>query len=112
MSGRRVHSRQADGAAMQFTKHLHEPIRQGKVICSVRIWLRPHVKVGARYRLGAGQIEVTAMREIAFADITPERARRSGFKGLVDLLKTAKHGRGARAYLIDFRYLSGTSLEA
>jgi hypothetical protein len=53
------------------------------------------VKVGGRYRLGAGQIEVTAMREIAFADITPELARRSGFKGVVDLLKTAKHGRGS-----------------
>ena len=27
------------------------------------------------------------------------------FKGVVDLLKTAKHGRGSRVYLIDFRYL-------
>jgi hypothetical protein len=97
--------------AMQFTKHLHEPIRQGKVNCSVRIWLRPHVKIGGRYRLGPGQIEVTAMREIAFADITPELARRSGFKGVVDLLKTAKHGRGSRVYLIDFRYVSGPSLK-
>jgi hypothetical protein len=96
---------------MQFTKHLHEPIRQGKVTCSVRIWLRPHVRTGGRYRLGTGQIEVTAMREIAFADITPELARRSGFKGVVDLLKTAKHGRGARVYLIDFRYVPGASLK-
>jgi hypothetical protein len=97
--------------AMQFTKHLHEPIRQGKVNCSVRIWLRPHVKIGGRYRLGPGQIEVTAMREIAFADITPELARRSGFKGVVDLLKTAKHGRGSRVYLIEFRYVSAPSLK-
>jgi len=93
---------------MQFTKHLHEPIRKGTVTCTIRIWLRPNVKVGGRYRLGRGQIEVTAMREVAFTDITPELARRSGFKGVVDLLKTAKHGRGSRVYLIDFRYLSGT----
>ena len=33
-----------------------------------------------------------------------ELARRSGFKGVVDLMKTAKHGRGERVFLIEFHY--------
>ena len=89
---------------MTFTKHLREPITRGEITCSVRIWQRPHVKVGGRYRLGGGAIEVTGMREISLADITPDLARRSGFAGVVDLLKTAKHGPGERVYLVDFEY--------
>jgi hypothetical protein len=70
----------------------------------VRIWQRPHVKVGGRYPLGAGAIAVTAIREIAMQDITPDLARRSGFLGVVDLLKVAKHGPGERVYLVEFEY--------
>ena len=89
---------------MTFTKRLHAPIIAGEVTCSVRIWQRPHVKVGGRYRLGAGAVEVTGLRQIAFSDITPALARRSGFAGLVDLLKVAKHGPGEKVYLVDFEY--------
>jgi hypothetical protein len=64
---------------MGFTKRLHEPIARGEVTCTVRIWQRPHVKVGGRYRLGAGAVEVMAIREIGLAEITPDLARRSGF---------------------------------
>jgi hypothetical protein len=89
-----------------FTKRLREPIRNGEITCSVRIWQRPHVKVGGRYQMdGGGVIEVTSMRQITLEDITPELARRSGFLGLVDLLKIAKHGPGEKVYLIEFEYL-------
>jgi hypothetical protein len=87
---------------MTFAKRLREGVMRGDITCSVRIWQRPHVKVGGRYRLGPGAIEVTGMREIGFADITPSLARRSGFEGVVDLLKIAKHGPGERVFLIDF----------
>jgi hypothetical protein len=63
------------------------------------------VKVGGRYALPPGQIVVTAVDEISLADVTPELARKSGFAGLVDLLKTAKHGPGRRVFLIEFRYV-------
>ena len=72
--------------------------------CSVRIWQRPHVKVGGLYRIGTGAIEVTGLRQIEFADITPTLARRSGFDGVIDLLKVAKHGPGENVYLVDFEY--------
>ena len=90
---------------MVFAKQLREPIRLGKVTCSVRIWTRPHVKVGGRYKLHPGHIEVRSIRPLTLGDITPELARRSGFKGVVDLLKTAQHGRGRNIYLIDFKYV-------
>jgi hypothetical protein len=93
---------------MQFTKRLREPVMAGEVTCSVRIWQRPHVKVGGRYAFPAGgQIEVTRLREIELADVTPALARRSGFDGLVDLLKIAKHGSGERVFLVEFEYHAG-----
>ena len=88
-----------------FLKRLHEPIMRGDVTCSIRIWRRPQVKVGGRYRVGAGMIEVLSFRQIGFDDLTPDLARRSGFAGLVDLLKTARHGSGETLYLFTFRYL-------
>jgi hypothetical protein len=89
---------------MTFTKRLREPIMRGEITCSVRIWRRPHVKVGGRYALGPGFVEVQSIREITLDDITPALARRSGFTGVVDLLKVAKHGAGENVYLIDFEY--------
>src|SRR3984885_9961200 len=90
---------------MVFTKRLREGVRRGEITCSVRIWTRPHVKVGARYRMDEGEIEVDSITPIGFPDITPELARESGFLGLIDLLKVAKHGKGENIYLIRFHYL-------
>ncbi len=89
---------------MTFTKRLREGVTRGEITCTVRIWQQPRVKMGGRYRLGPGAVEVTRIRQVELADITAELARRSGFAGLVDLLKTAKHGSGEKVYLIDFAY--------
>ena len=90
---------------MIFTKRLREGVRRGEITCSVRIWTRPHVTVGNRYRMEEGEIEVDSILPIGFADITPNLARESGFKGVVDLLKIAKHGRGENIYLVRFHYV-------
>jgi hypothetical protein len=92
---------------MQFTKRLRAPIASGDVTCSVRIWQRPHVRVGGRYRVGSGAIEVTSIRQIELSDITPALARKSGFAGVVYLLKIAKHGPGENVYLVEFTYSEG-----
>jgi len=88
-----------------FTKRLRDRVRSGEITCSVRIWTRPHVTVGKRYRMEGGQIEVDSIRPIGLPDITPELARESGFLGIVDLLKVAKHGKGQNIYLIRFHYV-------
>jgi hypothetical protein len=93
---------------MVFMRRLREPVMRGEVTCSVRIWQSAHVKVAGRYQLGEGFIEVTSVRRITLADITPELARRSGFTGVVDLLKVAKHGPGENVYLIEFEYHADT----
>src|SRR5262245_31183537 len=90
---------------MVFTKRLRERIRRGEITCSVRIWTRPHVKVGNRYPMEDGQIEVESIEPIGFADITPELARESGFLGVLDLLKIAKHGKGENIYLVRFHFV-------
>jgi hypothetical protein len=68
--------------------------------------MSPRVKVGARYRVDEqGEIEIDSIEQIGFADITPELARASGFLGVLDLLKVAKHGRGDNIYLVRFHYI-------
>jgi hypothetical protein len=91
--------------SVQFTQRLREGVRSGEISCSVRIWLRPRVKIGGRYRMNEGAIEVDALQRIEYADLTPELARAAGFKGVVDLLKVAKHGRGENVYLVRFHYI-------
>jgi hypothetical protein len=90
---------------MTFTKRLREGIRRGEITCSVRIWTRPRVRVGAGYRMEEGEIQVDSIEPIGFPDITPELARESGFLGVLDLLKVAKHGRGNNIYLIRFHFV-------
>ena len=90
---------------MVFTKHLREGIRRGRIRCSVRIWTRPHVKVGGRYPMDDGHIVVDAIAPMTLDDITCDLARESGFESVHDLLAIAKHGKGEQVYLIRFHYL-------
>jgi hypothetical protein len=91
---------------MVFTKRLRDGVRSGEITCSVRFWLRPHVKVGGRYPVDdRGKIEIDSIETIGFTDITPALAVASGFLGVLDLLKVAKHGRGENIYLVRFHYI-------
>ena len=90
---------------MVFTKRLRDRVRSGEITCSVRIWHSPRVSVGKRYAMEEGQIEVDSIQPIGLPDITPELARASGFLGVLDLLKVAKHGQGENIYLIHFHYV-------
>jgi hypothetical protein len=90
---------------VQFIRALRDRIRRGEITTTIRLWQRPHVKVGGRYALPPGEILVTKIFEVSLADVTPELASRSGFVGVVDLLKVAKHGPGRRVFVIEFRYV-------
>jgi hypothetical protein len=92
---------------MVFAKKLRDGIVRGEITCSVRIWLRPRVREGQRYRMGDGEIEVDSITLIGLPEITPQLARASGFLGVLDLLKVAQHGRGSNIYLIHFNYIAG-----
>jgi hypothetical protein len=89
---------------MQFAKQLREPVRRGEITCSIRVWVRPKVKVGGRYRIEEGRIFVDGIRQIDFESITPALARKSGFASVPALLRTAVHGPGRNVYLVEFHY--------
>jgi hypothetical protein len=90
---------------MQFARRLRDGVRRGEITTTIRIWLRPRVTVGTRYRMEEGEIEVDSIEPIGFPDITSDLARASGFLGVLDLLKIAKHGKGENIYLIRFHYV-------
>ena len=90
---------------MTFTKRLRDGVRNGDITCSVRIWASPRVIVGNRYQMEEGHIEVDSIEPIGLPDITPQLAVASGFLGVLDLLKVAKHGSGERIYLVRFHYI-------
>jgi hypothetical protein len=71
--------------------------------------MRPHVTVGKRYRMDPGEIEIDSIEPIGLPDITGDLARASGFLGVIDLLKVAKHGRGENIYLVRFHYIGPKS---
>ena len=88
-----------------FTKRLRDGVKRGRIRCSVRIWMRPHVKVGGRYPMDEGHIVVTSIEQIRLRDVTRSLARESGFESVQELLQIARHGKGRSVYLIRFHYL-------
>jgi len=103
---------------MVFDKRLREGVRRGDITCSIRIWMRPQVKAGGRYRMDEGEIVVESVTLIGclegrvteghmeqFPEITPELVRESGFPSVRELLTVAKHGSGDNVYLIRFHYV-------
>jgi hypothetical protein len=54
--------------------------------------------------MAGGHVVVGQIEPIELKHITGDLARRSGFKGVIDLLKVARHGRGENIHLITFHY--------
>jgi len=76
---------------MEFSKELRDDVIAGAITVSFRLWRRPKVRVGGRYRVGAGQIEVDAVELLPFAAITAADVRRSGEPDLQSLRTRAAH---------------------
>jgi hypothetical protein len=92
---------------VHFGEAQRDGVMRGKITESVRVWLRPKVREGGRYAMGAGHIEVTAITEIAPERINDALARRTGFADAASLMKIARHGPGDRIYLVRFVYHKG-----
>jgi hypothetical protein len=63
----------------------------GDITVSFRLWQRPQVKPGGRYRVGDGQIEVDSIELIPFAFVDAADVRRAGETDLESLRKRAAH---------------------
>jgi len=66
-------------------------VLSGDITLTFRLWRRPHVKPGGRYRVGDGQIEVDSIELIPFAFIDEADLRRSGETDLGSLRRRAAH---------------------
>ena len=63
---------------MHFSPELREPVVAGAITLTFRLWTRPKVKVGGRYRVGPAVIEVDDMELVPFASVTAADVRRCG----------------------------------
>ena len=76
---------------MQFSRELRNDVLAGDITVSVRLWQRPQVKVGGRYRVGSGEIEVDAIELVPFSAITRDDIRRAGEPDRETLRRRAAH---------------------
>ncbi len=63
---------------MEFSRELRDDVLAGAITLSIRLWKRPQVKEGGRYRVGGGMIEIDAIELVPFSAITEADVRRAG----------------------------------
>lgn len=63
---------------MEFSPELRSDVLAGDITLSVRLWKRPRARLGGRYAVGLGQIEVDAIELVPFSAITAEDVTRAG----------------------------------
>jgi hypothetical protein len=95
---------------MEFSRELRNDVLAGDITLSVRLWKRPRVKQGGRYRVGPGEIEVDAIELVPFAAITRADVRRAGEADRETLRRRAAHAgpidEGTLVYRIEFHVVS------
>ncbi len=63
----------------------------GDITVSFRLWRRPKVKPGGRYRVGDGQIEVDSIDLVPFSSVDKNDIRRAGEADLESLRRRTAH---------------------
>jgi len=63
----------------------------GDITLTVRLWTRPQVKEGGRYRMGPGEIEVDVIELVPFSEITAADVRQAGEPDRETLRRRAAH---------------------
>ena len=76
---------------MQFSRELRNDVLAGDITLSVRLWQRPQVEEGGRYRVGLGAIEIDAIELVPFRAITASEVRRAGEPDRETLRRRAAH---------------------
>lgn len=76
---------------MEFSPELRSDVLAGQITVSFRLWRRPKVKPGGRYRVETGQIEVDSVELVPFSSIDDADLRRSGEADLESLRQRAAH---------------------
>lgn len=61
-----------------FSRALREPVARGEVTVSIRLWSRPQVKVGSRYRTAGVIVEIDSLELLPFSAVTGGDVAASG----------------------------------
>ena len=97
--------------AVEFSRELREDVLAGDITLSIRLWKRPQVKEGGRYRVGSGLIEIDAIELVPFATITDADVRRAGEPDRETLRDRAAHAgpieEDTLVYRIELHVVSG-----
>jgi hypothetical protein len=76
---------------VEFSRELRNDVLAGEITVSVRLWRRPKVKEGGRYRVALGEIEVDLVELVPFAQISDQDVRRAGEPDRETLRRRAAH---------------------
>ena len=97
---------------MQFSRELRDDVLSGGITLSVRLWARPQVKEGGRYRVGPGLIEIDAVELVPFHVISDADVRLAGERDRETLRERAAHagpiGEDTLVYRIEFHAVTPT----
>ncbi len=95
---------------MTFSPALVPGVLAGEITVSFRLWRRPRVKVGGRYRVGDAHVEVDRIDWTTFGEITAGDLRRTGERTLEELRQRAAHAGPIEAdtqlYRVQFHVVS------
>jgi hypothetical protein len=94
---------------VQFSKELRAEVLSGDITLTFRLWRTPKVKVGGRYPVGSGFVEVDSVEMVPFASIDDEDLRQTGETDRESLRRRAAHAGpvddGTLLYRIEFHVL-------
>jgi hypothetical protein len=76
---------------MEFSRDLRSAVIAGDISVSFRLWQRPQVRVGGRYRVGPAVIEIDSMELVPFSSVSPADVLKTGEKDLESLRQRAAH---------------------
>jgi hypothetical protein len=95
---------------MQFSRELRNDVLAGDITLTVRLWTRPQVKEGGRYRVGPGEIEIDEIELVPFSAITARDVRRAGEPDRETMRRRAAHAgpidEDTLVYRIEFHVVS------
>jgi hypothetical protein len=91
---------------VHFSPELREAVAAGRITVSFRLWQRPKVKVGGRYRTAGVVIEVDDLDMMPFGAISVDDIGRSGERDRETLRARAAHsgpiGDDTLVYRVEF----------
>lgn len=83
--------RRAYPRLVEFSRELRQPVLSGDITVTFRLWQRPQVKVGGRYRVGPGLVEVDSVDLEPFSSIDEADLERAGERDRESLRRRAAH---------------------